>query len=45
MDSLKDQFLNKFQEFETEIDFVKRLRLLLDLFKMQIVFAGVFYEG
>ena len=45
MDSLRELFLSTFQEFATERDFVKRLRLLLDLFKMQIVFAGVFYEG
>ena len=45
MDSLREQFLSIFQEFATERDFVKRLRHLIDLFKLQIVFAGAFYEG
>lgn len=45
MNSLREQFLSTFQEFATEKDFVKRLRLLIDLFKLQIVFAGVLYDG
>jgi hypothetical protein len=42
--SLQEQFVSKYDEFLTETDFVKRCRLLLDLFKLQIVFAGFVYE-
>jgi hypothetical protein len=41
---LKDQFASMFDEFNKEANFEKKCRLLLDLFKLQIVFAGVFYN-
>jgi len=44
MTSLKEQFVSMFNEFAVETHFEKKCRLLLDLFKVQIVFAGVFYE-
>jgi len=43
--SLQEQFTSKYDEFLAETDFVKRCRLLLDLFKLQIVFAGFTFEG
>jgi hypothetical protein len=42
--SLKAQFVPMFDEFVAEQDLGKKCRLLLDLFKLQIVFAGVLYE-
>ncbi len=42
--SLKELFVSMFHDFEIEADFVKKCRLLLDLFKIQIVFAGVSYD-
>jgi hypothetical protein len=42
--SIKDQFVSAFHEFTKETDFEKKCRFLLDLFKMQIVFAGMFYD-
>lgn len=42
--SLKEQFVSMFHEFTIETNFEKKCRLLLDLFKLQIVFAGVFYD-
>jgi len=44
MASLKEQFISMFHEFTAETNFEKKCRLLLDLFKIQIVFAGVFYD-
>lgn len=44
LQSLKGLFVSAFNEFCVETDFVTRCRLLLDLFKMQIVFAGMFYD-
>lgn len=44
MVSLEDLFLSMFHEFTAETNFEKKCRLLLDLFKIQIVFAGVFYD-
>ena len=43
--SLKYLFVNTYREFGAEGDFTTKCRLLLDLFKIQIVFAGVFYEN
>ena len=43
IDSLKEEFALKYAEFIEEKDFEKRCRLLLDLFKLQIVFAGLSY--
>jgi hypothetical protein len=42
--SLKDRFLSLYPEFVTETKFENKCRLLLDLFKLQIVFAGAFYD-
>ena len=42
--ALKEQFVSAFHEFTKETDFGKKCRLLLDLFKIQIVFAGMFYD-
>jgi len=40
----RNQFDFMFQEFIKEPDFLIKCRLLLDLFKLQIVFAGVMYN-
>lgn len=42
--ALQEEFVYKYGEFSAEVDFEKRCRLLLDLFKLQIVFAGMSYE-
>jgi hypothetical protein len=42
--SLKDRFLSLYPEFVAETEFENKCRLLLDLFKLQIVFAGSFYD-
>lgn len=42
--SLQGRFIATYEEFASETDFGKRCRLLLDLFKLQLVFAGVSYE-
>jgi len=42
--SLKDRFLSLYPEFVAETKFENKCRLLLDLFKLQIVFAGAFYD-
>jgi hypothetical protein len=44
-DSFKTQFVSMFNKFTEEVNFENRCRLLLDLFKLQIVFAGVSYNG
>lgn len=44
MDSLINKFIYMFREFIVETNFENKCRLLLDLFKIQIVFAGVFYD-
>jgi hypothetical protein len=36
--------VGSFNKFTLEKNFEKKCRLLLDLFKLQIVFAGVFYD-
>ena len=43
--ALKELFVAIYREFDAEVDFVKKCRLLLDLFKIQIVFAGVTHDG
>jgi hypothetical protein len=43
--SLKDRFLSLYQEFVAETNFENKCRLLLDLFKLQIVYAGMFYDS
>jgi len=42
---LKERFVAMFGEFEREVNFISKCRLLLDLFKLQIVFAGASYDG
>jgi hypothetical protein len=40
----KERFLAMFNEFSAETNFEDKCRLLLDLFKLQIVFAGICYD-
>jgi len=40
MQSLRDRFLSLYPEFVAETKFENKCMLLLDLFKLQIVFAG-----
>ncbi len=40
IDTLLESFRSGYTEFLREADFMRKCRLLLDLFKMQIVFAG-----
>jgi len=40
-ESLKERFLFMFEEFVKEGDFERRCRLLLDLFKLQMIFATI----
>ena len=40
-ESFKAHFVSMFCEFTEEVNFEKKCRLLLDLFKLQIIFAGV----
>jgi hypothetical protein len=42
--SLKEKFAALFNQFHKEEIFEKKCRYLLDLFKLQIVFAGFVYE-
>jgi hypothetical protein len=42
-DSLRELFVSKYNEFFSEKDFERKCRFLLDLFKLQIVFAGLLY--
>ena len=41
---LREQFLSRFQELVREGPFEPRCRVLLDLFKVQIVFSGMLYD-
>jgi hypothetical protein len=43
--SLKDRFLALYDEFLAQKHFQKKLRALLDLYKLQIVYAGMFYDS
>lgn len=43
-ESFKAQFLSMFSEFSKEVNFENKCRFLLDLFKLQIVFAGIAYD-
>ena len=43
IESLKEQFVSQYQKFCSEHGFKERCRLLLDLFRLQIVFAGINY--
>jgi len=40
----KTQFVSMFNKFTREVNFENKCRLLLDLFKLQIVFAGISYD-
>jgi len=42
--SIRDKFLSVYRVFVSEINFEKKCRFLLDLVKLQIVFAGAFYD-
>ena len=39
-----EEFRSMFKKFELEENFEEKCRLLLDLFKLQIVFAGMSYD-
>ena len=43
-ESFKAQYVSMFSSFTKEGDFESKCRLLLDLFKLQIVFAGISYD-
>jgi hypothetical protein len=43
LDAFKLQFFELFDEFVAEPGFERKLRLLLDLFKLQLVFVGISY--
>lgn len=40
----RDQYVTMFREFETEANPENKCRVLLDLYKLQIVFAGMLYD-
>jgi|SRR5882762_1202542 len=42
--SMKEHFLSMFAEFVEANNFENKCRILLDLFKLQIVFAGLSYD-
>jgi hypothetical protein len=42
--ALKEEFTVMYREFGGETNFEKRCRLLLDLFKLQIIFVGMTYD-
>ena len=42
--SLKDEFISMYHTFLGQTSFEAKCRLLLDLVKLQIVFAGAFYD-
>lgn len=44
-ESFKSQFVSMFRKFSEEAHFETKCRLLLDLFKLQIVFAGMSYDS
>jgi hypothetical protein len=44
LETLQQQFVSMFNEFNTETKFQNKCRLLLDLFKLQIIFAGMIYD-
>jgi hypothetical protein len=41
----KANFVSMFNQFTEDVNFANRSRLLLDMFKLQIVFAGISYGG
>jgi hypothetical protein len=44
-ESFKTPFVSMFSRFTGEVNFENKCRLLLDLFKLQIAFAGISYNG
>jgi hypothetical protein len=44
-ESFKANFVSMFNKFTEEVNFENKCRLLLDLFKLQIVFVGISYNG
>lgn len=42
--ALKDEFITRYQAFLEEANFEKKCGMLLDLYKLQIVFAGLTYD-
>lgn len=44
LESIKEHFAPTYQEFLSERKFEKQCRLLLDLFKLQIVFTGMLFQ-
>ena len=44
-ESFKTQFVSMFNKFTEEANFESKCRLLLDLFKLQVVFVGISYNG
>lgn len=44
LSTFKEQFMSMYNEFLSEGTFEYRCRLLLDLFKLQIVFTGMLYD-
>jgi hypothetical protein len=42
--SFNEKFFAMFEEFSAESNFENKCRILLDLFKLQIVFAGASYQ-
>jgi hypothetical protein len=41
---VKEEFIPRFQKFLGEVNFDERCKLLLDLYRLQIVFAGLTYS-
>jgi hypothetical protein len=44
-ESFKTRFVSMFNRFAEEVNFENKCRLLLDLFKLQIVFAGISFDN
>lgn len=42
--TLKQEFVSHYQNFRSETNFEKQCRLLLDLFRLQLIFAGMDYD-
>lgn len=42
--SLKEQFISLYDSFVSQINFETKCRLLLDLIRLYIIYAGAFYE-
>ena len=43
-ESFRAQFVSMFTKFTEELNFESKCRLLLDLFKLQMVFVGISYN-